>query len=146
MSADLRCEQSNLAVLTGYEIALSRQLKTGSDVWLNTPRITREASGTSGMTAAMNGSVNVSVNDGWIPEFAKDESNCFIFPALDHTMSVWDQDKLDAENLYDILENKVLPTFYDKSEEWSKIVFNAMDDVIPAFTSKRMSTQYYKEL
>jgi len=138
--------KSNLAVLIGYEMDLSRKLKTGSDVWLNTPRITREASGTSGMTAAMNGSVNVSVNDGWIPEFAKDEKNCFIFPELDHNMSVWDQDKLDAENLYDILENKVLPTFYDKPKDWSKIVFNAMDDVIPAFTSNRMSTDYYKKL
>jgi len=136
----------NLAVLIGYEIDLSRKLKTGSDVWLNTPRITREASGTSGMTAAMNGSVNVSVNDGWMPEFAKDEKNCFIFPELDHNMSVWDQDKLDADNLYDILENKVIPTFYDKPKDWSKIVFNAMDDVIPAFTSNRMSIDYYKKL
>ncbi len=143
---NLTKNKANLAVLIGYEIDLSRKLKTGSDVWLNTPRITREASGTSGMTAAMNGSVNVSVNDGWIPEFAKDEKNCFIFPELDHKMSVWDQDKLDAENLYDILENKVLPTFYDKPKEWSKIVFNAIDDVIPAFTSNRMSKDYYKKL
>ena len=62
----------NMAVLTGYEMELSRKLKCGSDIWLNNPRITREASGTSGMTAAMNGSVNVSTNDGWIPEFVKD--------------------------------------------------------------------------
>jgi starch phosphorylase len=71
--------QANLAVLTGYEIDLSKKLKQGSDVWLNTPRITREASGTSGMTAAMNGSVNVSVNDGWIPEFNKDGKKQFHF-------------------------------------------------------------------
>lgn len=138
--------KSNLAILVGYEIALSRKLKTGSDIWLNTPRITREASGTSGMTAAMNGSVNVSINDGWIPEFAKNEVNSFILPELDPKMTVWEQDKLDATNLYDILENKVLPAFYEKPKEWSKIVFNAIDDVIPAFASNRMATQYYKEL
>ena len=138
--------KSNLAILVDYEIELSRKLKTGSDIWLNTPRITREASGTSGMTAAMNGSVNVSINDGWIPEFAKDEVNSFILPELDPKMNVWEQDKLDATNLYDILENKVIPTFYDKPREWSKIIFNGMDDVMPDFTSNRMAKQYYKEL
>ena len=136
----------NLAVLINYEIKLSRKLKTGSDIWLNTPRITREASGTSGMTAAMNGSVNVSINDGWIPEFAKNEKNSFILPELDHKLPVWEQDKLDADNLYELLENKVLPAYYDKPKEWSEIVFKGMDDVIPEFTSNRMATQYYKEL
>ncbi|MEM9141435.1 MAG: alpha-glucan family phosphorylase, partial [Bacteroidota bacterium] len=74
--------EPRMAVLTGYEIALSRKLKAGSDIWLNTPRITREASGTSGMTAAMNGSINVTTNDGWIPEFAKNGKNSFVLPAL----------------------------------------------------------------
>jgi len=136
----------NLAVLIGYEMDLSRKLKEGSDVWLNTPRITREASGTSGMTAAMNGSVNVSINDGWIPEFQKDGKNCFVLPELDHTMPVWQQDKIDAENLYDILENKVIPMYYDRPEEWQKMVFQGIDDVIPEFSSHRMAEQYYKEL
>ena len=138
--------KSNLAVLVGYEMELSKNLKMGSDIWLNTPRITREASGTSGMTAAMNGSVNLSINDGWMPEFAKDEVNCFILPEVDYKLPVWEQDKMDVDNLYDSLENKVLPTFYDNPKKWSKIVFNGIDDVIPEFTSKRMATQYYKEL
>jgi len=136
----------NLAVLIGYEIDLSRKLKEGSDIWLNTPRITREASGTSGMTAAMNGSINVSINDGWIPEFEKNGENCFVLPELDHNMPVWEQDKLDASNLYDILENKVIPMYYDNQDEWNKIVFQSIDDVIPEFTSHRMAEQYYKEL
>jgi len=136
----------NLAVLIGYEMELSRKLKAGSDIWLNTPRITREASGTSGMTAAMNGSVNLSINDGWIPEFEKNGKNSFVLPEVDHNLPVWDQDKMDSDNLYDILENKVLPTFYDKPEKWQEIVFNGIDDVIPAFTSKRMVEQYYKDL
>ena len=137
--------EDNLAVLIGYEIDLSKKLKCGSDVWLNTPRITREASGTSGMTAAMNGSVNVSTDDGWIPEFAKDGINSFVLPAIDHKLPVWDQDRIDAD-LYDILETKVIPTYYDKPAEWQDIVFNGIDDVVPEFTSRRMADEYYKKM
>ncbi|WP_179319746.1 alpha-glucan family phosphorylase [Winogradskyella helgolandensis] len=138
--------ENNLAVLIGYEIDLSKKLKCGSDIWLNTPRITREASGTSGMTAAMNGSVNVSTNDGWIPEFEKDGENCFVLPELDYRLPVWDQDKIDADNLYDILENKVISTYYDEPKKWQDIVFSAMDGVIPEFTSRRMADDYYQKL
>ncbi len=137
---------NNMAVLIGYEMDLSKKLKEGSDIWLNTPRITREASGTSGMTAAMNGSINVSTNDGWIPEFEEDGKNCFVFPEVDYKLPVWEQDKIDAENLYAILENKVLPTYYDKPKKWQEIVFKSMDDVLPSFSSHRMADQYYKEL
>ncbi|WP_339896458.1 alpha-glucan family phosphorylase [uncultured Algibacter sp.] len=138
--------EPNLAVLIGYEIDLSKKLKCGSDVWLNTPRITREASGTSGMTAAMNGSVNVSTNDGWIPEFQKDGQNCFVLPALNHHLPVWDQDKIDTDNLFHILETKVIPMYYDNPQKWQEMVFNAMDDVIPEFTTQRMADDYYKKL
>ncbi len=136
----------NLAVLIGYEMELSRKSKTGSDIWLNTPRITREASGTSGMTAAMNGSVNVSINDGFIPEFAKNGKNSFILPEVDHNLPTWDQDKMDCENLYKILEDEVIPTYYESPEKWQQIVFNGIDDIIPEFTSHRMAKQYYKDL
>ncbi len=125
---------------------LSRKLKDGSDIWLNTPRITREASGTSGMTAAMNGSVNVSINDGWIPEFQKNGKNCFVLPEVDYKLPHWDQDNMDADNLYDLLENKVIPTYYDAPEKWQEIVFKGIDGVIPEFTSHRMADQYYKKL
>lgn len=143
---DVAKSHQNLAVLTGYELDLSRTLKCGSDVWLNTPRITREASGTSGMTAAMNGCVNVTINDGWIPEFEKNGKNSFVLPELDHKLPVWDQDRIDAENLYDLLENSVIPTYYDEQKKWQEIVFQAMDDVIPEFTSARMADEYYKKL
>ncbi|MBO3116312.1 alpha-glucan family phosphorylase [Winogradskyella sp. DF17] len=137
---------TNLAVLTGYEIELSRKLKLGSDIWLNTPRITREASGTSGMTAAMNGSVNVSINDGWIPEFQKHGKNSFVLPELNHNLPVEDQDKIDAYNLYKILEEEVIPTYYKNPKKWQKIVYKAIDDVIPSFSSHRMADEYYKKL
>ena len=139
-------KRKNLAVLTGYEMDLSKQLKCGSDIWLNTPRITREASGTSGMTASFNGSVNLSINDGWIPEFQKHGENCFVLPELDHKRPVWEQDQEDCANLFDILENEVLPTYYDKKKKWQEIVFNGITDTIPEFTSNRMAKQYYEEL
>ncbi|WP_149276572.1 alpha-glucan family phosphorylase [Pareuzebyella sediminis] len=136
----------NLAVLTGYEMELSQKLKTGSDIWLNNPRITREASGTSGMTAAMNGSVNLSTNDGWMPEFANHGENCFVLPEISYDLPVERQDEIDCYHLYTILEKEVLPTFYDNPVRWNEIVCNAIDGVVPAFTSARMATQYYKEL
>ena len=139
-------KSKNLAVLIGYEMDLSKKLKCGSDVWLNTPRITREASGTSGMTAAMNGSVNVSINDGWIPEFQKNGENCFVLPELDYKSPVWEQDEKDCAHLFDILENEVLPTYYDAPKKWQDIVWNGIDDVLPEFSSHRMADQYYKEL
>jgi starch phosphorylase len=143
---DISKQHENLAVLTGYELELSRALKCGSDVWLNTPRITREASGTSGMTAAMNGCVNVTINDGWIPEFEKNGKNSFVLPELDHHLPVWDQDRMDAENLYQLLEETVIPMYYESPKEWQEVVFTAMDDVMPDFTSARMADEYYKKL
>ena len=136
----------NVAVLTGYELELSRLLKLGSDIWLNNPRITREASGTSGMTAAMNGSVNLSTYDGWIPEYAKDGKNCFVIPPADTSLPLEQHDRADYENLYKILENKVVPTYYGKNDKWLDIVFSSMKDVLPEFGSHRMADQYYSEL
>lgn len=135
----------NMAVLTGYELALSKSLKQGSDLWLNNPRVPREASGTSGMTAAMNGSVNLSTDDGWIPEFAKNGINGFVTPQADyHNLSVYDQDNFDLENLYNVLENEIIPTYYDDKDKWRKIQQTAMDDVKEYFNSDRMADEYYK--
>lgn len=138
--------RKNVAVLIGYELELSRLLKTGSDVWLNNPRITREASGTSGMTAAMNGSVNLSTYDGWVPEFAKDGENCFVIPPADLKVSTEEHDRQDYESLYYILEQKVIPAYYDQSGKWTNMVFQGMKEVVPAFGSNRMAAQYYDEL
>lgn len=135
----------NMAVLTGYELALSKSLKQGSDVWLNNPRVPREASGTSGMTASMNGSVNLSTDDGWIPEFAKNGYNSFVVPKADYeNMSVFDVDNYDMNQLFDILENEILPMYYERPNEWRQVVKNAMDDVKEQFNSDRMADEYYK--
>ncbi|MBU1658621.1 alpha-glucan family phosphorylase [bacterium] len=139
-------EFKNMAVLIGYELNLSRTLKKGSDVWLNTPRVSREASGTSGMTASMNGSVHLSTNDGWHPEFAKDGINSFTIPETKPSLSIEQQDHEDNKNLMDILENKIIPLYYDEPKKWIEIVKNAMSDVIPAFDSGRMVHEYYMKM
>lgn len=137
----------NMAVLTGYELALSKSLKQGSDLWLNNPRVPREASGTSGMTAAMNGSVNLSTDDGWIPEFAKHGVNSFVVPKADYmNMSIYEQDNYDLNTLYDILENEILPIYYDKPDQWRKIQHHSMKDVKDYFNSDRMADEYYSSL
>ena len=138
----------NMAVLTGYELKLSKTLKGGADVWLNTPRVTREASGTSGMTAAMNGAINFSTNDGWIREFDNmhRKQNSFILPIVDHTLPVYDQDMLDLKNLYDMLENEVVPMYYSSPKKWWDLVETSMGQVVPYFDSDRMVDEYYAKL
>ena len=136
----------NCAVLTGYELALSAALKKGSDIWLNTPRMTREASGTSGMTASMNGSINLSIADGWFPEFAKHGINGFVVPAVDHTLPLDQQDNIDNKNLMDILENEVIPTYYGQPNKWVEIMKKAMQDITPQFDSDRLAKEYYEKM
>ena len=135
---------ANCAVLTGYELGLSAKLKKGSDVWLNNPRMYREASGTSGMAAAMNGSINLTLPDGWVPEFAQDNENCFIIPPAPDQLSTVEKDKQENVNLMDILENKVLPMYYKNQQQWLSILKKAAADVVPAFEAGRMAKQYYE--
>ncbi len=137
---------NNCSILVGYEMKLSKLLKQGADVWLNVPRMTHEASGTSGMSAAMNGAVNVSISDGWFPEFAKDKENSFIIPGSDPALPVHQQDESDANRLYEILENEVIPMYYDNPAAWLSIVKKGMQDIIPQFDSNRMAKEYYEKL
>ena len=136
----------NACILTGYELALSRILKNGTDVWLNTPRKPREASGTSGMTAAMNGAVNFSINDGWMVEFARHRHNCYLIPDTTAPGVTEIQDREDFENMYKVLLDELLPDFYDGKGMWKKIMINSMKDVLEYFRSRRMAEQYYSKL
>jgi starch phosphorylase len=136
----------NIAVLIGYELSLSKLLKQGSDIWLNTPRLTREASGTSGMTASMNGSIHFSINDGWHPEFAIDNKNAFTIPEVDHRLSIQEQDRIDNKNMMDILEKIIIPTYYEKPKKWINIMKNAMSEIRIGFDSSRMVDEYYDKL
>jgi starch phosphorylase len=144
MLVNLSKEYKNVAVCTGYELTLSKRLKQASDVWLNNPRVPREASGTSGMTAAMNGSVNFSTHDGWICEFINHGNNGFLVPPIDYSaISVHEQDEYDMIKLYEILENQILPMYYDNPHVWRQIIKNGMRDVRWQFDSNRMAKEYY---
>ncbi len=136
----------NATVLVGYELELSRFLKNGSDIWLNNPVVTREASGTSGMTAAMNGSINLSTFDGWVCEFAKDGANCFIIPQADPALSPEDRDRHDLLGFYRVLNEKVLPLYYDDPDGWAEMMLRSMNDVVPFFDADRMADEYYKKI
>jgi starch phosphorylase len=137
----------NVAVVVGYELTLSKRMKQAADCWLNNPRVPREASGTSGMTAAMNGAVNFSTDDGWIPEFVNHGNNGFVVPKADYAnMHVQQQDEYDLNKLYEILENEILPLYYDNYETWRQVVKNGMRDVRIQFESNRMANEYYEML
>jgi starch phosphorylase len=135
----------NVAVLIGYELTLSKRLKQAADVWLNNPRVPREASGTSGMTAAMNGAINFSTDDGWIPEFVNHGNNGFVVPKADYeNLSVHDQDNYDLNKMYEILEQQIVPLYYNNFETWRQIMKNGMRDVRFQFDSNRMAHEYYE--
>ncbi len=135
----------NMAVCVGYELALSKRLKQAADLWLNNPRVPREASGTSGMTAAMNGAVNFSTNDGWICEFIHHGYNGFVVPPIDYeNIHVQEQDEYDMNQLYEILEKEILPAYYKDKLTWRHIVQNGMNDVQVQFDSNRMAEEYYE--
>lgn len=137
----------NVAVVIGYELALSKRLKQAGDVWLNNPRVPREASGTSGMTAAMNGTINFSTDDGWIPEFINHGHNGFVVPKADYeNMTVQEQDKYDYEKIYEILQKEILPLYYENYNTWRQIMKNGMRDVRFQFDSNRMAHEYYELL
>ncbi|MBX0291856.1 alpha-glucan family phosphorylase [Hymenobacter sp. HSC-4F20] len=136
----------NCAVLTGYELALSAALKKGSDIWLNTPRYPREASGTSGMTAAMNASASLSIADGWIPEFVRHGENGFIIEHTDVSKPDDEKDNIEATNVLDVLENEIIPLYYGQPEKFLELVKTGMREVEPEFESHRMATEYYERM
>lgn len=133
----------NAAVLVGYELELSRQLKQGSDIWLNTPIIGREASGTSGMSAAMNASLSLTTQDGWICEFGRDQHNSFLVPPAAPELDAQQRDDHDRNAIFHQLHEHILPLYYERPEDWAQLCFQAMDDVAPQFDSDRMAAEYY---
>ena len=122
------------------------KLKKGSDIWLNNPRVTREASGTSGMSAAMNAAINLSIADGWHPEFCNEGVNGFTITTEGRDLPIEEQDRLDNKYLMDILEEKIIPMYYEDKKAWMEVMKNSMTDVIPAFDSGRMAHEYYEKM
>jgi glucan phosphorylase len=134
--------------LEGYNMELAKYLVQGVDVWLNTPTRPLEASGTSGMKAALNGVVNFSVLDGWWAEGYRPDAGWAL--QLERTYKDQSlQDQLDAENLYNIFETEIVPTYFDKNEDgvpvrWINYVKHIIADVAPHFTMKRMMDDYFE--
>lgn len=139
-------ELPNCTVVTGYELWISGHLKKGSDIWLNNPKLYHEASGTSGMTAAMNGSINLSIPDGWVPEFSKHMKNSFIIQPAADTLSQDEKDDIEGTRLLDLLENDIIPMYYEDPNQWVKVMKASMTDVLPFFDSGRMADEYYQRM
>lgn len=138
--------QGHLVFVENYDVHVARQMVSGCDVWLNTPRRPLEACGTSGMKAAINGCLNLSILDGWWRE-AYDGTNGFAIGQDMHVESVEEQDKIDAENLYRVLTEEVVPCFYDRDEQgiprrWIQKIRRAFVTIVPQFSTWRMVQEY----
>ncbi|MGB5438667.1 MAG: alpha-glucan family phosphorylase [Gammaproteobacteria bacterium] len=136
----------HILLLEGYDLALGRKLYAGVDVWLNTPEYPLEASGTSGQKAAMNGVINLSVLDGWWAEGYNGENGWAIAPHEPH-FDVGYRNHEEATELLDLLENRVIPQYYDRngqgySEDWVKMSKASMKSIIPNFNAQRMVRDY----
>jgi len=140
--------RSQIVFLEDYDMTLARYLLSGSDVWLNTPRRPLEASGTSGMKAALNGALNVSILDGWWDEGYHPECGWAIGNGEEYADSRV-QDEIEGKALYDLLEQEIVPTFYNRGRdglprEWIRKMKAAMRCVGRQFTSHRMVLDYAK--
>ncbi|MFN3742768.1 MAG: alpha-glucan family phosphorylase [Anaerolineales bacterium] len=139
-----------LVFLEDYDINLARYLVQGVDLWLNTPRRPMEASGTSGMKAALNGVLNCSVLDGWWREAYNGRNGWAIGDDRDYD-SPEAQDAADAQSLYSLLENEIIPLYYERDgrdvpQEWLERVKESMRSIIPAFNTRRMVKEYLHHL
>jgi starch phosphorylase len=145
-----RIFQGRIAFLEDYDIHLARYLVQGADVWLNTPRRLQEASGTSGMKAALNGVLNLSVPDGWWHEGYNGVNGWVIGDDKTKT-SAEAEDRSDAESLYKLLENKVVPLYYDRDrsgipQAWMAMVKKSISSISPIFTARRMLKEYCEKM
>jgi starch phosphorylase len=127
-----------------YDLALGRALTRGVDVWLNTPRRPLEACGTSGMKAAMNGVLNCSILDGWWPEACEHGVNGWAIG--DHLLEDEPGDEADAAALYALLEDEIIPTFYEQRARWRGMMRASIAATAEAFSSDRMLRDYYAQL
>ena len=140
--------RNRIVFVEDYNVEVARYLVQGVDVWLNNPRRPLEASGTSGMKVPPNGGVNLSVLDGWWCEGYR-QDNGWAIGAGEELEDQAYQDDIESTNLYDLLENEIVPTFYDRSSddvprEWTRIMKNSMRTVNAAFNTNRMVEEYTK--
>jgi starch phosphorylase len=136
----------HVAFLEDYDMHMAKYLVQGVDVWLNTPRAPMEASGTSGQKASLNGVPNLSVLDGWWQE-GYDGSNGWAISAPPVSLDLHDQDARDADYLYTLLEQDIIPLFYARDRDgiprgWLQVIKDAIRTIAPRFCARRMVKEY----
>ncbi len=129
---------------------MAQVLYPGTDVWLNNPLRPLEACGTSGMKAALNGSLNLSILDGWWAEFF-DGENGWAIPTADSAGDAAERDTLEAEAMYDLIEHQVAPRFYDRGADgvpsrWVESIRHTLATLSPALSADRMLKEYVNRL
>ena len=139
-----------IAFVEDYDMHMARLLVRGVDVWLNTPRRPREASGTSGMKASMNGCLHLSVPDGWWPE-GYDGTNGWAISDESISWTPEQEDERDAAAIYDLLEHEIIPLYYERDRngvphEWLERVRSAMTSISPQFSARRMVKDYVESM
>lgn len=137
--------KGKIVFIENYDMNVARHLTQGVDLWLNTPRWPMEASGTSGMKAAANGVINCSVLDGWWPE-AYNGRNGYAIGEETGYRTEEEQDRDDAYRLYSLLEDQIIPTYYNQTEgcpkEWVASMKNCIKTITPEFSTERMVKEY----
>ncbi len=138
--------QSHMVFIENYDMHVARQMVSGCDIWLNNPRRPLEASGTSGMKAGPNGCLNLSILDGWWRE-GYVGTNGFAIGDDSHPDNIEEQDRRDAENLYRVLTEEVIPCFFERDERgiprrWIQIIRRAMITLNPQYNTSRMVQEY----
>lgn len=137
---------NSVVFLENYDMRIGKMLTRGADIWLNNPRRPLEASGTSGMKAAMNGVLNCSILDGWWPEVCNDGANGWQFGDGFESDNLEILDKHDCDALYDTLLNRVLPTYYNDRLKWVEMMKESINSTKDYFAVSRMLDEYYNNL
>ncbi len=145
-----RAFQGRVAFIEDYDMHIARYLVQGVDVWLNTPRRLQEASGTSGMKAAVNGALNMSIMDGWWAEGYNGKNGWAINPDIPK-LDAWEEDRLDSQAIYRLLEDSVVPLFYERDRtgvphKWTQMVKESIGSIVPRFSARRMLKEYAEQI
>ena len=141
--------EASVYFIEGYDIELARYLESGCDLWLNNPTRPLEASGTSGMKAGINGVLNLSINDGWVPEGIRHGLNGWIFGKGGEDTT----NNEDREELFRVLEKEVFPVFFSRplkantfSPEWVKMMMSSISSIMQFFNTERMLREYIEKM
>ena len=135
-----------VAYIPDYDMATGKAMTRGADVWLNNPRRPKEASGTSGMKAAMNGVLNLSTLDGWWPEACEHGTNGWGVGAGYVSPDEAKQDARDLASLYHVLFGQVVPAYYDDPERWKQMMVASVQDTHAPFSAHRMVGEYFERM